>query len=116
MGLAASKSVSDMITTIVSNVTNDTLLEASSNIDNTQLISVNNASGAVVIDGNTMTTNLNVNLEATLNAINDADIKQDMQDKISQASKSLIKDINIGNIGTAQAHVTCLERRINRLL
>lgn len=99
MGLSSSKDISKMVTTIVSNVTNDTIVNSTTDINNSQIISVNCAGGNVVIDGNKLDIEFKVDLNATLDALNDSDTKQDLQDTIAQTSKSLIKDINIGNIG-----------------
>jgi hypothetical protein len=101
MGAAVSTNVAKTMATVISNVTNSVIQNQIANIDQNQSIIIRDVDGDVLINNVVQKISATVNTQALFASMADADIKQTLSFELAQAAKSLIKDINFGNISVA---------------
>lgn len=100
MGAASSTNIAKTVANATSNVLNKVMMSQTSNINSSQIISVSDVTGDVNIDNNQFTANISVNMKQLLNSLTNSNIKDEVASEVAQAAKSLVKDINLGNIST----------------
>lgn len=100
MGAASSTNIAKTVANATSNVLNKVMQNATSNAESSQIISVTDVTGDVDISGNKFTTKITVDMSQLLQSLNDSSVREDLASEVAQAAKSLVKDINLGNIST----------------
>lgn len=102
MGSTSSKNVSNTtlqaITKVASNIIQDNI---TSNVQS-EIISISNTAGNVIISGNKMFQKININMESLLNAMISQNAQQELSQELTQAAKSLISGVNLFNFSDAE--------------
>jgi len=98
MGASSSSNYINSVTNIVTNISNNIINSQNVSSGATQIISISNTQGNVIISGNQFNIQANVNMTALLSAISDQNVRQDLEQQIGQVSKSLTKGLNLANI------------------
>lgn len=101
MGAAVSSNLTKLTTNIISESLTNVVKNETTNIQNSQVLTIQNVSGNVIIENNVFDIKVDVNMKSLVDALNDSNIRQNMEEEIAQASKALIKDLNLGNISDA---------------
>lgn len=101
MGLSESKNIVNTSANVISSVTNTYCQTAVGQTNQEQSIIVKEVTGDVDIDGNQFSSTATLDVSALLKALSDSSAKQDISLQMAQSAKSIIKDINLGNLSTA---------------
>lgn len=101
MGVAESKNVSEQLISAVTKTAIKFVQGETANIQNSQLIQVIDVDGDVTIEGNIVTSTIQINMQALLQTLATEQAQQDIAIQVEQVAKSLVKDINLGNISNA---------------
>lgn len=101
MGVAQSKNVSEQLISAVTKTAIKFVQGETANIANSQLIQVIDVDGDVTIEGNIVTSTIQINMQALLQTLATEQAQQDIALQVEQVAKSLVKDINLGNISEA---------------
>lgn len=102
MGASVSSNIAKVTSNIVSDISSNTMFKAATSGTVNQIIQITDVNGNVNISNNTMEAKVTVNMKAVMEAFNDTNVKDDLIQSLEQSAKSLIKDINFGNVGLAQ--------------
>lgn len=102
MGAATSKNVVDQTLKVISNVASSVVNKTQINTDSTQLISIGHALHDVNISNNHFNIQVEVNMSELSKSFNTTAVQQDLSSQLQQTAKSLIKDINFGNLSDAE--------------
>ena len=101
MGAAISSNVTNLTTNLVTNSLSDVLKSEINNINSSQILTIQNVSGNVTVEGNKFGIKVDVNMKSLADSLNDSDVRQSLEEQIAQSAKALIKDLNLGNISAA---------------
>jgi len=116
MGSSISKNITKAATEAVAKVSNNIISSTKLTTDQTQIISVTDVDGDVVISGNTFTQKANINIKSLLNALVQEDIQQDLTMKIAQAAKSIVSGLNIFQFPNAQNEINLFLKASSELV
>lgn len=105
MGSAVSKNISKAVTESIANVSNSIIQNIRLTTDQTQIISVDNIEGDVVISGNTFTQKANINMKSLMNVLLQENVQQDLALQIAQACKSIVSGLNLFQFPNAQNEI-----------
>lgn len=98
MGAASStnvtKLVTDTVTEIVGKIVNESIATSSNSI----YISATDVDGDVIIDNNVFSQKATLSFNAFFQAMNSAEVQEKIQAQVSQAAKSLLSGLNLGQI------------------
>lgn len=94
MGNAKSINVAKAVVDIYSKVAAETVQSSTISSNNTQIISVSNTGGDVVISGNTITQKANINMTSLMDSISNIDSQQRIGLQLDQLAKSLVSGLN----------------------
>ena len=102
MGSSSSKNIVQSVTRAIAKVSTAIIQNTRLTTDLSQIISVNDIEGDVVISGNTFTQEANLNLNTLFMALNSQDAQQSLLQELVQQAKSTISDFNIAQFSNAQ--------------
>lgn len=105
MGSAVSKNITKAATETIARVSSSIIEKTKLSTDQTQIISVTDVDGDVVISGNTFTQKANINIKSLLNALVQEAIQQDLTMQIAQACKSIVSGLNLFQFPNAQNEI-----------
>jgi hypothetical protein len=105
MGSAVSKNITKAATEAIAKVSNDIVSTTKLTTDQTQIISVTDVDGDVVISGNTFTQKANINMKSLMNTLVQEDVQQNLTMEIAQACKSIVSGLNIFQFPNAQNEI-----------
>lgn len=105
MGSAVSKNITKAATEAVAKVSNNIVSNTKLTTDQTQIISVTDVDGDVVISGNTFTQKANINMKSLMSALVQEDIQQALTMEIAQACKSIVSGLNLFQFPNAQNEI-----------
>jgi hypothetical protein len=105
MGSAVSKNITRAATEAIAKVSNDIVSTTKLTTDQTQIISVTDVDGDVVISGNTFTQKANINMKSLMNTLVQEDVQQNLTMEIAQACKSIVSGLNIFQFPNAQNEI-----------
>jgi len=94
MGNAKSINVAKAVVDIYSKVAAETVQSSNISSNNTQIVSVSNTGGDVVISGNTITQKANINMTSLMDSISNIDSQQKIGLQLDQLAKSLVSGLN----------------------
>lgn len=95
MGSSISKNISKVVTESVAKVASNVILSTQLTTNQSQVVSVTDVTGDVVISGNTFTQKANVNMKALLTALSSETVQQNLANDIAQSCKSIVAGFNI---------------------
>jgi len=116
MGSAVSKNITKAATEAVAKVSNNIISTTKLTTDQTQIISVTDVDGDVVISGNTFTQKANINIKSLLNALVQEDIQQDLTMQIAQECKSIVSGLNLFQFPDAQNEINLFLKASSELM
>lgn len=102
MGGSYSKNAQTILTNVVSKISSEIVQKSTISQSSSQIISVTNVTGDVVIKGNRMTQKVNLNMTALLDALSTAEAQQKLATELSQEAKSLTSGLNIGQLAITE--------------
>lgn len=105
MGSAVSKNITRAVTQTIANVSNTLISTTKLSADQTQIISVTEVGGDVVISENALTQKVNLNIKALLHALMKENVQQNLTLQIAQACKSIVSGLNIFQFPNAQNEI-----------
>lgn len=105
MGASGSKNIQNITATAMAETVTEFMQNLNSESSAYQSIIVEGTEGDVVIDGNTQTTEVSINMEALQSALSTQQVQQDMSVNLAQAAKSITKDLNLFNFSSAENNV-----------
>lgn len=108
MGGAVSTNVINMITNTIANISSDIIQKTKLSQDSSQIISVSNIDGDVIIKGNVFYQRASINMTALMKALSTEAAQQDLIYQISQEAKSLVSGLNIAQFADATNTVNLL--------
>lgn len=101
MGAAASTNVAttcaNSVSKVLTNVVNNVEFQSSGQ----QSIAVSGTTGNVVISGNTLSNQYFINMKEVASSLTDSNVRSAIALEVAQQAKSLVKDINLGNVSAA---------------
>lgn len=101
MGAAASTNVAKTCANSVSNVLTNVVNNVDLNASSSQSIVVSETNGNVVISGNTLSNQYFINMKEVARSLTDSNVRSAIALEVAQQAKSLVKDINLGNVSAA---------------
>jgi hypothetical protein len=105
MGASQSSNSIKLSSDFVSSVIFSQSQKAITDVNSIVQIQATNIDGDVNITGNTLTNNASVDFSSVLESLNSSEMKQQMAQNMSQIAKSMVKDINLGNVSSAISSV-----------
>jgi hypothetical protein len=105
MGSAVSKNITKAITESIANVSNSIIQSIQLTTDQTQIISVTDVEGDVVISGNTFTQKASINMKSLMNVLLQENVQQDLALQLAQACKSIVSGLNLFQFPNAQNEI-----------
>jgi hypothetical protein len=116
MGSSVSKNITKAASEAIAKVSNNIISTTKLTTDQTQVISVTNVDGDVVISGNTFTQKANINMKSLLHALVQEDVQQDLTMQIAQACKSIVSGLNIFQFANAQNDINMFLKASSELM
>jgi hypothetical protein len=116
MGSAVSKNITKAATEAVAKVSNDIITSTKLTTDQTQIISVTDVDGDVVISGNTFTQKANINIKSLMNTLVQENVQQNLTMQIAQACKSIVSGLNIFQFPNAQNEINLFLKASSELM
>jgi hypothetical protein len=110
MGASLTTNITKAATEAVAKVSNNIIQNIKLSTDQTQIISVSDVDGDVIISGNTFTQQASINMKSLMNALVQEDIQQAMTMEIAQACKSIVSGLNLFQIANAKNEIDLLLR------
>lgn len=101
MGAVFSTNVAKTNVDVISNVLSSVVSNNISNSTNSQIISVTDVVGNVDIEGNSLSSTVEVKNSALLSSLQDTTIQDKLTFELGEAAKAMLKDIAIGEVSTA---------------
>jgi hypothetical protein len=108
MGASISQNITTVATEAIAKVSNNIIQNIQLTTDQTQIISVSDVDGDVVISGNTFTQKANLNMQSLMKALVQEDIQQALVMEIAQAAKSVVSGLNLFQYADAQNNINLL--------
>ncbi|AHL67565.1 lipid membrane protein [Chloriridovirus anopheles1] len=108
MGASVSKNITKVTTEAIARVSNNIVSQTKLSTDQTQIISVTDVDGDVVISGNKFTQKANINMKSLMNALIQEDIQQALTMEIAQAAKSIVSGLNLFQFADAKNDIDML--------
>lgn len=108
MGSSVSKNITKVTTEAIARVSNNIVSQTKLSTDQTQIISVTDVDGDVVISGNKFTQKANINMKSLMNALVQEDIQQALSLEIAQAAKSVVSGLNLFQFANAKNEIDML--------
>lgn len=108
MGVSLSKNIATAATEAIAKVSNNIVQNVKLSTDQTQIISVSDVDGDVVISGNTFTQKAAVNIKSLMNTLIQEDIQQALAAEMAQACKSIVSGLNLFQVADAQNQINLL--------
>jgi hypothetical protein len=102
MGVAQSSNVAKFTTNIISESLHEIVRQELSNIAQSQILSVTNVGGDVLIQNNHFGIEVEVDIQGVGEAMSDTDNRQSVEQDLTQRAKALVKDINLGSVAQAE--------------
>lgn len=116
MGSSISKNISKVVTESIAKASSDVITSTTLTVDQSQVISVTDTTGDVVISGNTFTQKATVNMKSLLNALSNETIQQQITNDIVQACKSIVSGLNIFQFPNARNDINTFVRASTELV
>lgn len=116
MGASVSKNINEVVTKTVATVSTDIVQNTEISQDSSQIISVSDVDGDVIISGNKFTQEANINMESLLDALSSDQAQQELATLLAQEAKSLTSGINIGQFSYAENNMNTLLEATSNLL
>ncbi|ABF82036.1 hypothetical protein MIV006R [Invertebrate iridescent virus 3] len=110
MGSSVSKNISKVATEALARASSDILLQTDLTTDQTQVISVSDVGGDVVISGNEFIQKATINMKALMNALIQENVQQNLTLQIAQAAKSIVSGFNMFQLPNAQNEIDLFVR------
>lgn len=101
MGASLSSNVAKVAVNAVTKVAAEIVQNSAISTSSTQIISVSNSTGDVVISGNTMRQRATINMQALFNAMASEEAQQRLAVEIAQQAKAITSGINLGQVSAA---------------
>lgn len=101
MGSAVSVNSSKVVVNAISKVASEIVQNSTISESSSQIISVTNVRGDVIISGNIMTQKVNINMTSLLDAMSTEEAQQNLATEIAQQAKALTSGLNIGQLSIA---------------
>jgi len=101
MGASISTNSAKVVVNAVSKIASEIVQNSNISHSSTQIISVTNVRGDVIILGNRMTQKVNINMSALLDALSTEQAQQNLAVELAQQAKSLTSGLNIGQLSVA---------------
>jgi Lipid membrane protein of large eukaryotic DNA viruses len=108
MGASVSKNITKVATEAIAKVSNNIVSQTKLSTDQTQIISVTDVDGDVIISGNKFTQKANINMKSLMNALIQEDIQQALTMEIAQAAKSAVSGLNLFQFADAKNDIDML--------
>lgn len=100
MGASVSKNVTKVVVDAITTTTNEVIQNAYVSGNQSIIIKITDTNGNVVIDNNTFTQVLHVDINALMNTLNNTTSSQKIDQQIAQTAKSLISGLNLVQIAS----------------
>ena len=101
MGASLSTNINKLATDAISKVASEIVQDSRIHTSSSQIVSVTDVDGDVVINRNTMTQRVNINMSALFDAMSSDSAQEKLATNISQQAKALISGINIAQFSAA---------------
>jgi Lipid membrane protein of large eukaryotic DNA viruses len=101
MGASVSTNVNKLATDALTKVASEIVQDSRIHNSSSQIVSVTNVDGDVVINGNTVTQRVNVNMSALFDAMASDEAQEKLATNVSQQAKALISGINLAQFSAA---------------
>jgi Lipid membrane protein of large eukaryotic DNA viruses len=101
MGASVSLNISRVVTRSVAKVASEIIQNSTISQNSTQIISVRNIEGDVVISGNRLTQRVQLNMSALLDALSSEIAQQNIATELAQSAKSLTSGLNLAQFAGA---------------
>jgi len=101
MGASLSTNVNKLATDAITRVASEIVQDSRIHNSSSQIVSVTNVDGDVVVNGNTVTQRVNVNMSALFDAMASDEAQEKLATNVSQQAKALISGINLAQFSAA---------------
>jgi hypothetical protein len=102
MGASTSKNISHAVTHAIAKVSSDIIQNTNLSLDQSQIISVQDIEGDVVISGDVFTQKASINMRSLLDALSKEENQQKILMELAQESKSVTSGLNLAQYANAQ--------------
>ena len=102
MGASVSTNIAKIATTAIANVSSNIVQNSNISSNMSQIISISDIKGDVVISGNTFKQTANINMESLFSALSTQQAQQAIATQVAQEAKSLTSGFNLGQISESQ--------------
>lgn len=102
MGASVSKNATKIVLNAVAKISSEIIQTSIVTSDNSQIISISDTKGDVIISGNTFIQMATINTKALFEALAQNDAQQKLAVELAQSAKSLTSGLNIGQFSSAE--------------
>lgn len=102
MGATTSKNISHSVTRAIAKVSSDIIQNTNLTLDQSQIISVQDVDGDVIISGDVFKQKASINMRSLLDALSTEESQQKILMELAQESKSITSGLNLAQYSSAQ--------------